>query len=396
MGKIACDFGSPRGRLPRHLGMKIEYFNEGQRIPSVDGMRAVAIGTVIFAHALGTRHLHYQKTVDQVFGDLGSLGVRVFFVISGFLITSILLRELEQTGTLSLKRFYLRRGFRIFPASYAFLGIMLLVNWIASLAIPLWDWVTAATYTINYNERRNWYLSHCWSLAVEEQFYLLWPWTLKFLGRRKGMILAGTLLAVVPLLRGGIAGFFPEHRSGIPWEFHTVCDGLATGCLLAGFQGQLASVAIYRKIRTPFFAGVAVLGILLVNSISNQNPVIRILIGPTLVNLQIAWLLDIVMTHRHSLLGRLLNSAPMVFVGVLSYSLYLWQQPFLTWSRNALQSFPLNVALALAAACGSYYLVERPFLRLRKRLEPPGHPPVPLPGPPAVQDGVQEVVLLKE
>jgi peptidoglycan/LPS O-acetylase OafA/YrhL len=349
--------------------MKIEYFNEGQRIPSLDGMRAIAIGIVVLAHALGTVPFLTRSQVYQVTGNLGPLGVRFFFIISGFLITSILLRELEQKGTISLKRFYLRRTFRIFPAFYCFLGVMLVVNWIGHLGVPKGDWITAATYTINYREGRNWNLTHCWSLAVEEQFYLLWPAALCFFGKRKA--LAGALLAmfVVPVLRYGTLKLFPSHAHGIAWEFHTVCDGLATGCLLAGFRERLTASNFYRKIRTPFFSAVALLIIFGVTSISYGRPQLNTLITPTIVNLAMVWLLDIVMTHPDSFPGRIVNSTPMIFVGVISYSLYLWQQPFLHKTSNVLQSFPLNVVLAFALACVSYYLVERPFLRIRKRLE---------------------------
>src|SRR4051794_27582900 len=110
------------------MSLKASYFNKGRRIPSLDGMRAVAISIVLLAHASGTRNLLYRKQIYQIAGDLGPLGVRIFFVISGFLITSILLREIETTRTLSLGQFYLRRVFRIFPAFYCFLLVILLVQ----------------------------------------------------------------------------------------------------------------------------------------------------------------------------------------------------------------------------------------------------------------------------
>ena len=209
--------------------MKIDYFHDGRRIPSLDGMRAVAIGIVILAHALGTRHFLYRKQVYEVVGDLGPLGVRIFFIISGFLITSILLQELGQTGCVSLRRFYLRRAFRIFPAFYCFLGVMLLATWCMGYSIPFAEWTAAATYSINYLEHRDWYLTHCWSLAVEEQFYLLWPLTIWWLGRRRALVIAIFIVVLVPWIRVVTAVVFPAHRYSIPWEFHTICDGLATG-----------------------------------------------------------------------------------------------------------------------------------------------------------------------
>lgn len=349
--------------------MSIEHFNDGKRIPSLDGMRAVAIGIVILAHAIDTTTFLTRGQVYQITGNLGPLGVRFFFVISGFLITSILLRELEKTGTLSLRRFYLRRAFRIFPAFYCFLGIMLVINWCGFVSVPAGDWLSAATYLINYREHREWNLTHCWSLAVEEQFYLLWPTLLWWLGRRRALFGAMLAVLIVPFIRYGTLKFFPGHSYGIPWEFHTVCDVLATGCLLAGFRDRLGASELYCRIRTPFFAGVAFLTLFVINSIAYGHPQISTLIAPTLINLTMAWLLDIVMTHSQSPLGRVINSAPFVFIGVLSYSLYLWQQPFLHKTTHVLQSFPLNIALAFAAAGLSYYLVERPFLRLRQRFE---------------------------
>jgi len=349
--------------------MTVEYFNEGKRIPSLDGMRAVAIGVVILAHALGTVPFLTRSQVYHITGNLGPLGVRLFFVISGFLITSILLRELHQTGTISLRRFYLRRAFRIFPAFYCFLGTILILNCLGWLAVPMADWLSAATYTINYREYRDWNLTHCWSLAVEEQFYLLWPLLLCLLGKRKALLGAFLTVILVPFIRFGTLKLFPAHSHGIPWEFQTVCDGLATGCLLAGFRDRFATFKFYGRLRSPILCGVAIAGLFLINSISYGHPQISALLAPTLTNLALAWLLDIVMTHPTSTLGRFLNSGPMVLVGVLSYSLYLWQQLFLHKTPYLVQSFPLNIALAFAAGCLSYCLVERPFLRLRRRFE---------------------------
>jgi peptidoglycan/LPS O-acetylase OafA/YrhL len=363
----------------------MEQFQEGQRVPSLDGMRAVAIGIVVLAHSLGTRYFAYRKQVYQVVGDLGPLGVRVFFIISGFLITSILLKELAGTGTLSLSRFYFRRAFRIFPAFYCFLGVMCVLNFCHVISIPYWDRITAATYTINYREQRQWFLTHCWSLAVEEQFYLVWPLALFWLGRRRALLGAMSILIIVPLLRVLTAVLLPGHRSGIPWEFHTVCDGLATGCLLAGFRDRLAGFSAYRKALNPAFVLLAASGIFAVSFISYHNYLVRILIGPTLMNLQLAWILDMVITHHGSRVGRFLNCAPVTFVGVLSYSLYLWQQPFLHRSEHTMMFFPLNILLAFGMACLSYFCVERPCLRLRNACRivraaaapnQPRHPPV--------------------
>jgi len=142
---------------------------------------------VLYGHAVGTRGfpIHHRSL------GLAESGVRIFFIISGFLITKLLLYELESTGRISLKAFYRRRILRIFPAFYSYWLVMLLLNVSGLLVIPGKDLAYAATYTINYVLHRPWHLGHLWSLAVEEQFYALWPLTLVLLGRRRAFWVAG-------------------------------------------------------------------------------------------------------------------------------------------------------------------------------------------------------------
>src|SRR5205085_8064279 len=136
------------------------------------------------------------------------------------------------------------------------------------------DYVSAATYSINYRAQRSWYLTHCWSLAVEEQFYLIWPLVLWCLGRQKALLVALIAVFVVPMIRVITAVAFPAHRYGIPWEFQTVCDALATGCLLAGFRDSLGAAQSYSRIRTPLFAGLAAIAIILINCFSYHSVIV--------------------------------------------------------------------------------------------------------------------------
>jgi peptidoglycan/LPS O-acetylase OafA/YrhL len=141
----------------------------GGRIPSLDGLRAISIGMVIFAHLSGTRFFPSFVAGRR---DLGNIGVRVFFVISGFLITTLLLQELAAKGRISLPLFYLRRSLRIFPCAYTYISIAALLTWAGFLRLRTTDLVHAATYTVNYEVVRPWHTIHLWSLSVEEQFYL--------------------------------------------------------------------------------------------------------------------------------------------------------------------------------------------------------------------------------
>src|SRR3954453_5101511 len=150
------------------------------RIPSLDGIRALSIAMVLMLHLSDTKNFLSYRYVEPF--NFGFFGVWTFFIISGFLITSLLLEETASTGTISLKNFYFRRTMRIFPCSYVYLAVIGVLG-----LLPAIDFWHALTYTVNYHQfGRAWHISHLWSLSVEEQFYLLWPAVLCYGGRRRG------------------------------------------------------------------------------------------------------------------------------------------------------------------------------------------------------------------
>ena len=174
------------------------------------------------------------------------------------------------------------------------------------------------------------------------------------------------MVFIAPLLRVGL-GFLPAFRPGIGETFPTVADALATGCLLAGLGPRLARSPRWRDLieKRWWLAVIAIV-------VSARNPSTKVawIFGETILNASIAVVIARVIARPDDRFGRLLNTAPMVWIGTLSYSLYLWQQPFLNrHSSGLLQSFPLNIVLAVAVAHASYFLIERPFLRLRQRIE---------------------------
>ncbi len=332
----------------------------GRVIPSLDGLRALSIAFVIAGHLTGTQYF------PAAFGPVRAFagpGVRVFFVISGFLITTLLLDELERNGRISLAGFYKRRACRIFPAFYVFLAVMAIAGAVSGGALA-----RAATYTINYVTEREWNVAHIWSLAVEEQFYLLWPAALVVLGRRKGLMAAAAVVALSPVIRTAQFALFPGLREGIGSQFHTVADALACGCLLAGLRERLWGNALYRGfLSSPWFG---VVPVLLVAELAVQpgRPLYLSLAGMTLLNVGITLCVDRAVRLPDTASGRLLNAAPLRFIGVLSYSLYLWQQVFLNRDSGAWWSaFPANVMLAMGAALISYYGIERPMMALGRR-----------------------------
>jgi peptidoglycan/LPS O-acetylase OafA/YrhL len=316
---------------------------------------------VLFAHANDTRGFPAIPHT-AVFGDLG---VRTFFVISGFLITTLLLGEYGKRGRISLRDFYIRRVYRIFPAFYVYLAVMLIVAALGWISLPPADVAFAATYTMNFHAQRTWWLGHLWSLAVEEQFYLMWPLVLSLLRPRGALWFALGAIALAPVLRVVATILWPDNRL-TDQAFPFVFDSLATGCTLALAREYLERSPIYTRVlddRWFWFLPLAC-----IVALSVQVTWFNLGFGVTLGNLGIALAIHRSVRHPTYAIGRVLESRPLVFIGALSYSLYLWQQPFVNrHAGSIINTFPFHIGIALVVACLSYYLVEQPMLALRAR-----------------------------
>lgn len=336
-----------------------------KRIPCLDGIRAISISLVLLAHFVGTVGRNVPKLLLP-FTKMGNLGVRIFFVISGFLITTLLISEYKKTGTISLLKFYFNRTFRIFPAFYAYIFAILIAYTTGFISLSDGDLFHAVTYTTNYHHDRAWELGHLWSLAVEEQFYLLWPAMFLLFGMRGALRVSTMYLIIGPVVRVLTWKYFPNDRVGIGESFQTVADSIATGCVFAFIKTKLDENAVFTRIQS---RGVTVVGlIILIVVLDHFKGYISFMfpVGETVLNLSIVLFIDWCLRNSSSNLGRLLNTQPLIFMGVLSYSLYLWQQPFLNRHSDAfIASAPINLILVFLCAILSYYLVENPFLRIR-------------------------------
>ena len=329
-------------------------------------LRAISIGLVVFGHVLKTSDALSRMTW---LGYLAGFGVRTFFVISGFLISTLLFHEMKKTGRISLGKFYFRRTFRIFPAFYAYVAVIAALAAAGKVELLPGDILHAVTYTTNYHHDRSWYLGHLWSLSVEEQFYLLWPAALLLLGRKPGLYFAASMLVISPMLRVASMKFHIGAETGIGETFQTICDTLATGCLLAGLRDWLeASPRYLAFLDSPFFFFVPVVALALTEL--GNRPSLDFTVGQTITNIGIAFTVHWCLRHYDGVVGRVLNSRSLSYIGTLSYSIYLWQQPFMhplpgvPWTV-----LPLNILAMTAAALISYYLVERPLLRAREKIE---------------------------
>ncbi len=346
-----------------------------RRIPSLDGLRAVAISLVCLSH------LSYLKDHPaHDFSSLGPLGVRIFFVISGMLITRLLLEEREHAGRISLKGFYIRRTVRIFPAMWFYVAVMAALAAAGVITLLHHDILHALTYTINYFPDRSWYLGHIWSLSVEEQFYLLWPMVVCFAPLRVAKRVALLAICLAPMLRLCLQIFSPQ-AAYFEW-FPTTCDSIAMGCLLSMLHPEGKWKRLVERVAAArWFIVVPVLvfvlnlmrrhaeGRLLVSEKSRLAFMVLDTVGTLIMNGGIALTIQHVTTYPRDVFGRFLNAPPVVWLGKISYSLYLWQMPFLnrdvsTWITRT----PVNLIAAVCAACFSYYLIENPLQRLRKRL----------------------------
>ncbi len=334
-----------------------------RRIPSLDGLRALSISLVIVSHLLGTRGFPFGTRALGTVGDFGYLGVKVFFVISGYLITTLLMKEHERTGRISLKGFYVRRVWRIFPAFYAFVVVMVAAWAIGVVQLNPGDLVAAVTYTMNYHYDRSWELGHIWSLSIEEQFYVVWPFVFVLVGRAR-VVASATAMIALALVCRGLVWFLLRSDNLAEEAYPCVMDSIAVGCLMAGLARRLDASAAYRRfLRSPWFLlvpGAVALGQL------QAHPAFQFTIGTTAANLGLALIVDRAVRCHADPIGRVLNWRPLVWLGTLSYSLYLWQEPFLNHYRPThVTTYPLNLGLAFGCAVASFYLIEQPILTWR-------------------------------
>jgi len=331
-------------------------------------MRATAILMVVL--------FHWNKLVS------GALGVIVFFVLSGFLITGVLIRELKRSGTISIANFYRRRAFRIFPAFYVCwlvtIGLLLRahaeINWRQAFEsfFYLADYGRAL---IPLKDQYNYPMGVSWSLAVEEQFYLLWPITLLWVFKRKRPALAVAWIIVGLWLWRAILvmGFH------VSWDyaynaFDTRADALMVGCWLAliVYAGDVAKPILF-WLSSKWLVLIPVLGL-----VGMSAAEVRGFVGSTaqVAEFTVAPMLIAILLLQWVYWGltdwTLLEHPVVKFVARISYSLYLyhavviWQIPrFLVRFHHV--SGAVVALLCVAISSASYYCIERPFMELRDR-----------------------------
>ncbi len=356
--------------------------------PALDGIRAVAVISVIAFHG----------NVSFLRG--GFLGVDIFFVLSGFLITDRLLEERISTDRISQRAFYARRALRLLPALAVVLAVVLVYSQVFETTLMAGLTRREGVATAGYGA--NWYdlwhgaplptpLSHTWSLAIEEQFYLLWPLLLVlFLGRRCNLkrALSFTLAAafsstclLLVLARGGHgarlhANFGLDTRAGALL--------LGAAAMIAVFVGWLPSSR--RAVNA--LRGLAVaawVGTFVMLMVGRSRMLESLWLTPVIALTVAVILLDLMVPGGRA--ARVLSVRPLAFVGRISYGLYLWHWPVMFWMTSRLKSSPIapmmrqverwgfwptfivDVAVTFVLALLSYKFVELPMLRRKRRFE---------------------------
>lgn len=329
-------------------------------IPTLHGLRAVSITVVLLAHAARIPQLAELSP----FIRYGDFGVQVFFVISGYLITTLLDTEHDQRGSVSLRRFYLRRTLRIIPAYATYLLGAAIIARFAHSASPDGRWWPSLTYTSNFFLTNRWNVAHSWSLSVEEQFYLTWPIAFVMVGRRRALWIALGVLAASPVVR--VAMYLATHNPYLAsiWNH----DFIAAGCALALVAPKLRGRFADALLRWGWLAGIIAIATFHVAYSDNRWLfVFRLTVAEGLIAILLAITIIWCIANPTSAVGRFLDSAPVRAIGILSYSIYLWQQPFL--GETPLLSPQWSFVGVAVAALASYYLVERPALSLKRRFE---------------------------
>ncbi|MGL4496058.1 MAG: acyltransferase family protein [Beijerinckiaceae bacterium] len=342
-------------------------------IAGLDGVRAVSILIVMLSHS-GLQHV-----VPGVFG------VTIFFFISGYLITTLLLREHARDGHISVRAFYLRRIVRLYPPLLIYLAAMVAFQIVSQRGVEWWGLLGALFYFGNYlyalaPERIAPYGAHLWSLAIEEHFYLVFPFLFALLAARtRWLVTVLSVLCILALaLRLGYSAAGIRSETYLLVATETRFDSILFGCLTAIAVNSQHGERFVEWVTHP--AVVAGALALIVLSFVYRDAAFRQTWRFTVQGLALVPLvLAVVAAPLYRAIQSLFNSWPMRWTGALSYSLYLWHYVLFDLANHGLPAMPAPLryaagwALSFMVALLVFVLIERPLFALRRRLGGQGH-----------------------
>lgn len=364
-----------------HRSQKVEF----GYVPALDGVRAAAVLAVIFFHST------WIFPAFEPYSKGGFLGVDIFFVLSGFLITSILLAEFDETKSVGIRNFYTRRFLRLMPAYWAYLGVLYVfapVLFHRSEVDRLYandNFLMALIYGTNWHRAINGgeitgLLSPTWSLAVEEQFYLLWPALLLLMLRHlpRRSIVTLTALGIAASAVSRALRWDGDQSVDLLYNaFDTRADALLVGCLVGlVFCWRMVPAgwvtAKWARLVLLMCLGAA----LIIPSYAHasfRTPFLYqggLTVFAVAIGVMIFWLA----TRRDTRTFQMLSCQPLVWVGKISYGLYLWHTVAIAFVQHMEMSpfikLAASLGLAFGAAALSHYMIEKPFLRLKRQFTP--------------------------
>ena len=338
---------------------------------ALDGLRAVAVGIVLLAHA------------GSPYPRSGGVGVDIFFVLSGFLITSILRNEFQSCGRISRKNFYVRRFLRLSPCLIVTTALFSFLFLIKNGDFPTDIVLISLTYTANWARALFNYdlhsMAHCWSLAIEEQYYLIWPFIVIFLEKAsKNNLIKFISLAILALClalyRAAFVGIFDAAR--IYFGLDTHMDGLVIGSslsyLVASVKNSDHSYVNTYKFLSWLLVPVAIIGLMVLMYLITWGDPWMGKLGFVMVA-GATWLiiLDLVLSP-FSLIKDIVAFPILVYIGKISYGLYLFHFPiyhFINYvypDLSGLFRVPMKFFVSFFVAAISYHCIEVKFLRLKR------------------------------
>lgn len=341
------------------------------RIAGLDGLRAIAILAVVVAHSVEDPLIGGAQDArwSAILYKLGPFGVRLFFAISGYLITSLFVKELKAHGPgLALRMFYIRRVFRIIPPLVPYLAVLAVAGWLsllpANTPVRVKDLVAAGLFAGNYLAG-GWVVLHFWSLAVEEHFYLLWPPLMALVGEGASKWCCIVIVCVVAVIRPLTLAHHPAgDAAGLLMQTHLIIDFLVYAALLALLvRNSSVRCWLRAKSRPVVVAGLFAL-LMLTDLIA---PKVKVVDPRSLEAALFALIVVLPSLRADMLLVRWLEHPVLVWIGRRSYSIYIWQELFLlplgvTLAQKAELFLPRVIPLLVVAAL-SYRFLEEPMIR---------------------------------
>jgi len=344
-------------------------YQETRHFSGLDGLRCLSILSVMYFHYSGADN------------HLGKLGVDLFFILSGFLITTLLLRERQQNGTINLKYFWLRRVLRIFPVYYGFIFAQLVIfqfiPFEAGLAEGFYrDLPAFLTFTNNWfvhlSDERRVVFYHAWSLAAEEQFYLFWPPLVAASLSTRRLIAIPSMLILFDLaatygVQSGWINLGMDGNSVITCLQPAICFGVIAAVIM---HNRTTFDSVAKALKLPGFASAMLLAATILIALDSWRPAVYLVLTGMLTSL---------VFNTDRILGTLLNLKPVVFIGQISYGMYIFHMAafnavkILIFQGSAADSWPVISSaffLTIVVAACSFYCYEKPIMGLRYKISP--------------------------